>query len=111
MSTRGHIGFEDEVGDLFAVYNHHDSYPEGLLEDAKNFITDEGPEEFMAWVKRGAEFGGFRSFPEHYDEPGNYVGETSPEALDNDYAYIFNFRGKLSKVYKWGDPQPLEDYQ
>ena len=93
MSTRGYVGRLNEDGSVDAIYNHFDSYFDGLGKDLlKNFDTKE---KVDALIARGSgsyvlDENGYEDEPKfyHYDSVDDYLN-----ALDNDvfaeYIYLF----------------------
>lgn len=92
MSTRGYVGRLNDDGSVDAIYNHHDSYFEGLGSDLlKNFNTKE---KVDALIARGD--GSYVLDEKCYDDatPHHYASkEEYLDKLDNDvfieYIYLF----------------------
>lgn len=92
MSTRGYVGRLNEDGSVDAIYNHFDSYFDGLGKDLlKNFDTKE---KVDALIARGD--GSYILDEECYDDatPHHYTSkEEYLDKLDNDifieYIYLF----------------------
>lgn len=92
MSTRGYVGRLNEDGSVDAIYNHFDSYFDGLGSDLlKHFNTKE---KVDALIARGDgsyvldEEGYEDATPHHYASKEEYL-----DKLDNDvfieYIYLF----------------------
>ncbi len=109
MSTRGRIGIELSDGSILSVYNHSDSYPEGLGVDLKTHYNSyekvsnliDGGDMSYAWTNQRWNASGKQEYgPNYY----SYRGEDCPPRLDankydyladgEEYAYIFTLDGQ-----------------
>jgi hypothetical protein len=106
MSTRGRLGIELSDGSILSVYNHSDSYPEGLGVDLKTHYNSyekvsnliDGGDMSYAWSNQRWNASGKQEYGANYY---SYRGEDCPPRLDADlceyllpdgseeYAYIF----------------------
>ena len=108
MSTRGHVGYRKEDGSIRATYNHFDSYPRELGINTGAYIKEKGIDRFCKLIDCACVYGGFRAFPEHYDEDEDFT-VTDRKNLNEDYAYIYDSKtGELVEFYKWGKLQKRE---
>ena len=92
MSTRGYVGRLNEDGSVDAIYNHFDSYFDGLGKDLlKDFNTKEKVDELIArgdgsYVSNATPYED--ATPHHFASKEEYL-----DALDNDvfieYIYLF----------------------
>ena len=103
MSTRSHIGIVYPDNSIEAVYHHWDGYPSFLLVECRKYIQEHGIKAFEERVFYAQKNGGFRSFPECYEEPDDWR-VTDRGHLNNDYAYLFDSEtGELVEFYQWGE--------
>jgi hypothetical protein len=104
MSTRGRLGIELSDGSILSVYNHSDSYPEGLGVDLKTHYNSyekvsnliDGGDMSYAWTNQRWNDSGKQEYGANYY---SYRGEDCPPRLDankydyladgEEYAYIF----------------------
>jgi hypothetical protein len=104
MSTRGRLGIQLSDGSILSIYNHFDSYPEGLgVKLVEHFNTKEKVQELVdlgdiscIWTNLGFNQ---ETLPETGPLPYSARGEDCPPRLDankydyladgEEYAYIF----------------------
>ena len=94
MSTRGRLGIELSDGSILSIYNHFDSYPEGLgVKLVEHFNTKEKVQELIdmgdiscIWTNAGFNN---ETLPETGPLPYSARGEDCPPRLDaNKYDYL-----------------------
>ena len=94
MSTRGRLGIELPNGSILSIYNHFDSYPEGLgVKLVEHFNTKEKVQELVnlgdiscIWTNLGFNQ---ETLPETGPLPYSARGEDCPPRLDaNKYDYL-----------------------
>ena len=94
MSTRGRLGIELPNGSILSIYNHFDSYPEGLgVKLVEHFNTKEKVQELVdlgdiscIWTNLGFNQ---ETLPETGPLPYSSRGEDCPPRLDaNKYDYL-----------------------
>jgi hypothetical protein len=105
MSTHGYIGYRDEKGNIKATYNHYDSDPVALGQDADIYIKDNGIEKFVRLIDCASIHGGFRCFPnEMFDNNEDFTVTNRKDFNDLNYVYIYDKKtGKLVEFYKAGE--------
>jgi len=118
MSTRSHVGYRNQDGNIQAVYSHFDGYPSNMVPALTSYISGVGISQFKKDIRKAQRTGGIRSWdcngPEFYDEPSDDDGwkTTEREHLNNDYAYIFDsVDGILVEMYESGTQLTLDQIQ
>ena len=88
MSTRAHIIIKDENSKYY-VYHHHDGYPDGVGEDLREFLSDEGKNISNAYE--------FAKKLENWD--GSYEFENVGLHGDEEYVYVIDLSKRTYVCY------------
>lgn len=114
MSTRGYVGRLNEDGSVDAIYNHFDSYFDGVGCDLLKSFNDK--EKVDALIKRGP--GSYVNDKEGYkDETADHYKtlEDYTKKIDNDifleFGYIFMDNEWFGKEHACAKPYYKEDEQ
>ena len=108
MSTRGRLGIELPNGSILSIYNHFDSYPEGLgVKLVEHFNTKEKVQELVdlgdiscIWTNLGFNQ---ESLPETGPLPYSSRGEDCPPRLDADMDEFFSDNEEYSYIFRNGN--------
>ena len=105
MSTRAIIGIRTKDG-FIGAYNHFDGYPAGLLKTILEYLDTTSIQEFIECITTAGKTGGFRYFPEMYNDTESkpYTDEKQISHESYDYTYIFNEDKKLVKAFSFTRP-------
>ena len=84
MSTHGTIGYKGNDGKYYYVYNHYDSYPEGLGQELLYNLTEE--DEIISFINEGDRIYFGEAFQ---DGDGPLVCDDENEMKKEEFTYLY----------------------